>query len=194
MKSRRTFVPKRRRIEGKTDYNKRIKLLSSEKPRIIVRKSLSNMQGQIVTYATGGDQIVVSAHSRNLLKLGWKYGKSNIPAAYLTGFLLGTNAKKKGVEEAIADIGLQSSVKGNKLYAFIKGVIDAGVKVPVNEKVLPSADRISGKHIAEFAKKVKAEKGVYQFQFINGQKQNISYDDMPKAIETIKKKISEGAN
>ena len=53
-------VPFRRRREGKTDYRKRLKLLLSRKPRLVVRKSLNNIIAQIVEYDEKGDRVVVS--------------------------------------------------------------------------------------------------------------------------------------
>ncbi len=169
-------VPYRRKREGKTDYKKRLKLLLSHKPRLVIRKSLDNMIAQIVEYDEKGDKILVSAHSSELKKLGWKFSKGNLPAAYLTGLLAGAKAKKKKISEAMLDLGLQTSVRGSRIYACLKGVIDAGIKVPHNPEILPDADRISGKHIADYASKSK--------QF----KTNVS--ELPKAFEDMKKKIT----
>lgn len=43
-------VPFRRRREGKTNYHKRLKLLKSKKPRLVVRKTLNHHIAQIVVY------------------------------------------------------------------------------------------------------------------------------------------------
>jgi len=49
MKSHKTkVVTFKRKREGKTDYNKRIKLLASNMPRLVIRKSLKNITAQIV--------------------------------------------------------------------------------------------------------------------------------------------------
>jgi len=53
------------------------------------------------------------------------------------------------------DLGLQKSVKGSSIYAVVKGVIDAGMKINVSKEVLPSEERISGKHIMDYSKKLK---------------------------------------
>jgi large subunit ribosomal protein L18 len=83
-----------------------------------------------------------------LKKLGW-VRTGNVPASYLTGLLAGKKAKNKKVEEAILDMGLQISTKGSRIYAALKGVLDSGIKVPCSEEILPSEDRIRGKHISK---------------------------------------------
>ena len=55
-----------------------------------------------------------------------------------------------GISEGIADIGLHSSTRGNRIYAAIKGVVDAGVDVPHGSEILPEEERISGQHIKDY--------------------------------------------
>ena len=145
-------IPHRRRRQGKTDFRLRLKLLKSGKPRLVVRKSLNNLVCQVIKYDSKGDKVIISADSRELKKLGWKHHCGNIPSAYLTGLLCGTKAKKK-VQEMVLDISLYPSVKGSRLYACLKGVLDSGIKVPHSEEILPPEDRLSGKHISSFSKK-----------------------------------------
>jgi large subunit ribosomal protein L18 len=138
----------KRRIEGKTNYRKRLALLKSGKVRLVIRKSLSNISVQLVNFNPSGDQTVASAVSSELKKFGWtKTG--NIPAAYLTGLLAGKKAKEKNVTEAVLDLGVQTSTKGSRIYAALKGVLDAGIDIPHSKDILPSEDRINGKHISE---------------------------------------------
>jgi large subunit ribosomal protein L18 len=54
---------------------------------------------------------------------------------------------QKGMKEAVLDIGMQKSIKGCRLFAALKGVVDAGVEVPHSDDILPSEDRLTGKHI-----------------------------------------------
>jgi len=138
----------KRRMERRTNYRKRLALIKSGKVRLVIRKSLSNISVQLVNFNPNGDQTVASAVSSELKKFGWtKTG--NIPAAYLTGLLAGKKAKEKNVKEAVLDLGIQTSTKGSRIYAALKGVLDAGVNVPHSKDILPSEDRISGKHISE---------------------------------------------
>ena len=139
----------RRRREGKTDYRKRLALLKSRKPRVIVRKSNKNIQVQFAQYAQDGDLIVTSAVGSDLKKYGWTYSLSNTPAAYLTGVLAGKRALQHQVAEGILDIGLYAPSHGARIFAALKGVADAGVDIPYGEDVIPSEDRIHGKHISE---------------------------------------------
>lgn len=141
------LVPLRRRREGKTNYKKRINLLKSRLHRCVVRPSLQNMNVQMTMYSPQGDKVVVATSSHTLRHFGWNVHNGNTPAAYLTGYVIGKRARKKGIAEAILDSGLRTPTKGGRIYACVKGVIDAGVRIPVSEEVLPAIDRIEGKHI-----------------------------------------------
>ncbi len=145
----RTRVPFRRRREGKTDYRKRLKLLKGGTPRAVFRRSLRNVIVQIVIYDPHGDKTVASAFSKELGKYGWGTASSNLPAAYLTGLLAGKRARAKGIETAVLDIGLSSPSKGSRVFACLKGLLDAGLHIPHDEEVIPSTDRLEGKHLGE---------------------------------------------
>jgi len=144
-------MPFRRRKEGKTDYRKRLVLLKSEKPRLVVRKSLKYITAQLVEYSEAGDKTIASTNSKQLVGLGWKFACDNTPAAYLTGLLIAKKAEKAGrkITEAVLDAGLYPSTKGSRIYAVAKGARDAGLDIAVDESVLPSDERIIGSHIAK---------------------------------------------
>lgn len=148
-------MPFRRRRLGKTNYKKRLKLLLSGKPRLVVRKSLKYIRAQIVEFDEKGDKTVVFVLSKELKKMGWKYACDNLPAAYLTGLIIGKKALEKGIKEAVLDTGLHRSTKGSRIYAVVKGALDAGLKIPVGEKILPSEERIKGVHIANYLERFK---------------------------------------
>jgi large subunit ribosomal protein L18 len=117
---------------------------------MVVRKSLKNTQVQLVEYKEGGDSILVSANSVELIKkYNWKFSTSTTPAAYLTGLLVGARAKKNGINECVLDTGRHPPVTGSKIFASVKGIIDAGVVCPLNEEKIPSEDRLLGKHLDE---------------------------------------------
>ncbi len=139
----------RRRREGRTDYRTRSRLLRSEKPRAVVRKTLNQTIIQIVEQDAAGDRILASATSRELAKHGWSAGTGNVPAAYLTGFLAGHRAAGKGVTEAILDIGLHKPSKGSRVFAALQGLLDAGVAIPHSPEILPTKERLRGSHINE---------------------------------------------
>jgi large subunit ribosomal protein L18 len=148
MKLTKTFkLPFKRKMQGKTDYKKRLRLLESGKPRLVVRRSLNYLQAQIISYGETGDRTLASANSRSLKKLGWEFSCDSTPAAYLVGFAIGKAAVRSNIPEAILDSGLYRSTKGSRIYAVVKGARDAGLDVPVDEGILPDANRISGKHL-----------------------------------------------
>jgi large subunit ribosomal protein L18 len=146
----RYHVKPRRRREGKTDYRKRLRLLKSRNIRMVVRKSIKNTQVQFVGYKEEGDDVLVSANSKELVnKYNWKYPTSTTPASYLTGLLAGKRARDKGIEECVLDIGRNVPVKGSKIFATLKGAIDAGIKCPLNKEKIPNEERLTGKHLDE---------------------------------------------
>lgn len=142
-------VPFRRRREGKTDYRRRLALLKSGKVRAVVRKTLANTIVQFVDFTPEGDRVLASAISKELERFAWKVGTGNVPAAYLTGYLAGKRALAAGVKEAVLDIGLHPPTGGGRVFAALKGVLDAGVRIPHGEEVLPDEARIRGEHISE---------------------------------------------
>ncbi len=179
----------RRRREKRTDYNKRLNLLRSEKTRLVVRKSLKHYLVQFVNYTPEGDKVIVAANSAELKKFGWMMSTGNVPSAYLTGLLCGLKAKGK-VKDAILDLGLHDSTKGGTIYAVLKGVVDAGISIPHDSAIVPSADRISGKHIANYAEMLKkSDQAEFKKRFSSYAKQNIKPEELPKIFEDTKKAI-----
>jgi large subunit ribosomal protein L18 len=155
-------VPFRRKRENKTDYKTRLGLVKSKETRFVVRKSLKHMVVQAISYEPAGDKVHFTVSSSQLKKLGWNYSTSNIPASYLVGVLAGKKAKDLKIKSGILDIGLQASIKGSRLYAALKGIVDAGVEIPISEEIFPSADRLNGKHIASFKKAANIDKDMIQ--------------------------------
>jgi large subunit ribosomal protein L18 len=117
---------------------------------MVVRKSLKNTQVQFVGYKEGGDDVLISASSKELVsKYNWKHSTSTTPAAYLTGLLAGKRAKDQGIEECVLDIGRNVPVTGSKIFATLKGAVDAGIICQLNEEKIPKEERLMGKHIDE---------------------------------------------
>ncbi|MFH0936167.1 MAG: 50S ribosomal protein L18 [Candidatus Woesearchaeota archaeon] len=145
---RKTILSYRRKTEGKTDYKQRLKLVLSNKVRLVIRKSLKNISAQIIEYNSKGDKVLVSAHTSELKRdYNYSYPKRNITTAYLLGLLIGTKAKKQGINSAILDISLYTSSKGSILYSVLKGAVDAGLKIPHSEDIFPDDSRIKGSHL-----------------------------------------------
>ena len=145
----RYHVEFRRRREGKTDFRLRKGLITSGKPRAVVRCSTKNTEIQFINFNIKGDNVEVTATTKELKKLGWKRATGNTPSAYLVGYLAGKRASEKGIKKAVLDIGLKQPVRGSKVFAALKGMVDAGVDIPHSENILPSEERISGSHIDE---------------------------------------------
>lgn len=180
-------VPYRRKLCGKTDYKKRMKLLLGNKPRLVVRKSLKHINLQIIEFQPKGDKVLFTANSKELTKHGWKAGTGNTSAAYLTGLLLGKKVKAKIV--CVLDIGQYASVKGNILYAAAQGAIDGGLQIALSKEVVPNLQRIRGEHISQYAKKLKENKEKYEKQFSKYLKVNLDPETLPKHFDTIKNTI-----
>jgi large subunit ribosomal protein L18 len=181
----------RRRREGKTDYKMRMTILKKGVPRLVVRKSLNYIITQLVEYHPSGDKTKISAISKELKNLGWKYHCGNLPASYLTGFLLGTRACKAGIKKAVLDLGLQTSIRGCALYAAVKGALDAGMQIPCSADVLPPEDRISGKHIEKYAQEL--EKKLFKRQFSGYLKGGADPKKISSETNLIKEKILKSA-
>jgi len=149
MRTKKTKVlPFKRKRQGKTDYRLRLRLVSSKKPRLVVRRSLQDISVQIIVYSAKGDKVVATANGKELKKAyGWNGAVRNTPGAYLVGYLAAIKAKKAKVTEAIVDIGLRRAVKGAIVLVAAKGALDAGLKIPLSEEILPADDRIKGKHM-----------------------------------------------
>ncbi len=143
----RYIMPLKRRRLNKTDYRKRLALIKTGVPRAVIRKSLIHMRVDIVEYRPSGDRVISHGCTIELKKYGWKGPTGNIPSAYLAGYMSGLRAKKKGITKAHADLGLQKPVKGGRLMAAIKGLIDAGLEVPVDEDMLPDESHLKGEHL-----------------------------------------------
>jgi len=187
------ILPYRRKREGKTDYRRRLALLKSRSPRLIVRKTSTKIIAQIAEFTPKGDKIIVTADSLQLTKMGWKGSRKNIPAAYLVGMMAGKKAQQKGVKKAILDSGMITTTKGSRIYAALKGAKDSGLKIDAEESILPPQDRIEGKHIQKYAEAMKKEaQEAYSKRFSQYIKDGITPEDITKQFEQIKAKIMQG--
>ena len=120
-------------------------MLMSKRDFIAINVTNENTQVQILKPEITGDKVIASAHSRFLLKDGWKGSRKNIPAAYLTGYFAGKKALSKGVDIAIVYSGTRKYTQ--RMAAVVKGVVDAGLTVPSDEETFPPEERINGEHL-----------------------------------------------
>ena len=135
---------RRRRLEKKTDYRSRLALLKSGEKRLVVRKTNRYIIAQIIESKQAQDKVIIGITSKILLTKGWPKSHAgslkSIPAAYLTGLIIGKLAKEKNINSAIFDIGLNRNIHKSRLYAFLKGAIESGLKIPHSKDALPSEE------------------------------------------------------
>jgi len=106
-------VKKRRRREGKTDFQARRKMVrqdknkfNNKKYRLIVRITNKRLICQIAYATIAGDVIVAQASSTELTKFGIPCGHKNYAAAYACGLLIARRTLKK--------FGLDETFKGKE--------------------------------------------------------------------------------
>ncbi|MDE1856922.1 MAG: 50S ribosomal protein L18 [Candidatus Micrarchaeota archaeon] len=175
-----------RRASALTDYGRRIALLKSNLPRVVVRKSNRNIVAQIVRYEPTGDKVVVTARSSELAAMGWPV-HSNTPTAYLTGMMLAKRAKGMS-EELVLDTGLYKPTKSSIIFAAAKGAIDGGLKIKGNIQF--DEKRITGSHIVAYADSIKSDSARYSKQFSGYLKVKADPTAIAARFDEVKKKIS----
>lgn len=184
-------VPYRRRREKKTDYAARRVLATADRPRVVVRVSGKNILVQVVRSAIEGDYVVAQTSSKELKKsYGWVASGKNVPAAYLLGLLAGKKAKAAGVEHVILDMGLKRATAGNKVFAVVKGALDAGLDVPCDSDIIPPPERINGSVIAEYAKQME-DPLEYETRFSVYLRRGLRPEAIQGHFEEVKARIEE---
>jgi large subunit ribosomal protein L18 len=186
------YVPLlRRRREGVTDYRSRKRAITSQKLLLVVRISNRNVTSQFVKPTVKGDIVLSASHSKELLKLGWRGSTKSTPACYLLGLLAGRKALAAGVKEAVAYNGLVPFIRGSRVAALLKGVVDSGVLVPVGAEVFPDGDRLAGKSIADYATRLSGEdREAYSRSFSALLKGGFKPESYPAEFEKVKATIS----
>ena len=177
----------RRIRERKTNYRKREKLLVGKKDFVTVNVSDQNISAQLIRPELLGDKVMASVHSNELLSYGWKGSRKNIPSCYLVGLLLGKKCLQKKISSAILYIGKRHFT--TKIAACLKGLSEAGLELPFSESILPSEDRIQGNHIADYAKKLKANDDVYKSRFSSNLGSGLEPEKYPTHFSEVKDKI-----
>ena len=177
----------RRIRERKTNYRKREKLLVGKKDFVTVNVSDQNISAQLIRPELLGDKVMASVHSNELLSYGWKGSRKNIPSCYLVGLLLGKKCLQKKISSAILYIGKRHFT--TKIAACLKGLSEAGLEMPFSENILPSEDRIQGNHIADYAKKLKANDDVYKSRFSSNLGSGLEPEKYPSHFSEVKDKI-----
>lgn len=182
----------KRRLQKKTDYAQRLALLRSGKPRLVARRSGNSFHLQIVEFHPDGDKTVAEITSAALKKYGWRGHCGNVSAAYLSGMLIGMEAKKKGIDEVVPDLGMQTSIRGSSLFACLAGVKDAGIKINIGKEAVPKEERIEGRHIAAYAEIMHTkDPKKYSVHFSRYLKNGLEPEKLPEHFNEVKEKIAE---
>lgn len=174
--------------QRKTNYRKRSGILIGRRPFIITKISGQNISAQALKPTLTGDIVIASAHSRELIRHGWKGSMNSMPACYLTGLLLGKKSIQKGATNAVLYTG--NNPFTTKVAACLKGIVDSGINIPVSKESLPGDDRVSGEHIANYANLLKDSEEKYNSRFSALLKQGLRPEDYPVHFEEIRMRIS----
>jgi len=144
---------KARRKENKTDYSKRLKLLKGKSPRVVFRKTNKYIIAQYIRSKEAQDSVEIEVNSKRLLTKGWpkEFAGSlkSLPASYLTGYLMGTVIKKEKKETPVVDFGMIRVLHKTKVFAFLKGLKDAGIEIECEKEFFPEEEKIKGKNLKE---------------------------------------------
>lgn len=185
-------VSYRRRREAKTNYRVRRIMATSGRTRFVVRSSNKSIVVQLINSKIEGDVVHTQASSSELEKYGWLGGKKNTSAAYLLGLLAGRKALSLGIDAAILDLGLARPTKGAKVFAAVKGALDAGLEIPCDSDIIPEPGRIEGRSVSEYASSFE-DKSEYERMFSGYLKRGLNPQDLPGHFETIKVGIMEAS-
>ena len=139
----------------KTNYRKRQALLISKQDFVTIKITNQNVIAQVLKPEIQGDIVRVSTHSRELRRYGWKGSLNSLPACFLVGLVLGRKALEKGVDKAVLYIGNKPFT--SRIAACMKGIVQAGINIPISSESYPTEHRLNGQHIAEYALKIKTE-------------------------------------
>jgi large subunit ribosomal protein L18 len=85
---------------------------------------------------------------------------------------------------------MHEPVKGAKIFAVLKGAVDAGMDVPHQEGVLPSEDRTTGAHIAKYAAELKEKSPeVYRTKFSRYLSRGLPPEQLQEHFKGVKQNI-----
>ncbi len=184
-----TFTRTLKRIrKDRTNYRKRAAIIIGRHSFATVRVTDQNVSAQVIKATSTGDLVIASAHSHELAKHGWKGATNNLPACYLTGLLLGKKALEKGTSKAVLYIGKEHFT--TRVAACAKGIADSGVNLPISDESVPSEERMSGQHIADYANSLKSDEQEYKTRFSALLKNGLKPEDYPAHFEEVRTKIS----
>ena len=175
----------------KTNYRKRQALLISKQDFVTIKITNQNVIAQVLKPEIQGDIVRVSTHSRELRRYGWKGSLNSLPACYLVGLVLGRKALEKGVDKAVLYIGNKPFT--SRIAACMKGIVQAGINIPISSESYPTEHRLNGQHIAEYALKIKTEDiNKYNKYFSSLLREGLIPENYQSHVEEITARIQKG--
>lgn len=175
----------------KTNYRKRQALLISKQDFVTIKITNQNVIAQVLKPEIQGDIVRVSTHSRELRRYGWKGSLNSLPACYLVGLVLGRKALEKGVDKAVLYIGNKPFT--SRIAACMKGIVQAGINIPISSESYPTEHRLNGQHIAEYALKIKTEDiNKYNKYFSSLLREGLIPENYRSHVEEITARIQKG--
>lgn len=181
-----TAVPRRTR-QNRTNYRKRIAILVGRHSFVSITVSNQNIMAQVLKPQVMGDIVITAVSSKELLKYGWKGSMNSMPSCYLTGLLLGIRTLEKGMKNLVLYTGKKSFT--TRVASCLKGIIDAGVSIPVSEVSLPEIERLNGGHISRYAEVLKKDEQKYNSHFSSLLENGFLPENYPRYFEEVKKRI-----
>jgi len=178
----------RRNRQNRTNYRKRVAMLIGRRSFVSIAVSNQNVMAQVLKPLAIGDSVLTAVRSRELLKYGWKGSMNSIPTCYLTGLLLGKRTMEKGINNLVLYTGKGSFT--SRVAACLKGIIDAGVTIPVSEDSVPKIDRLNGGHIAQYAELLKKDEKKYNSHFSSLLKNDWLPENYPQHFEEVRSRIA----
>ncbi len=170
-------------------------MIVGKQPFLSVRVSGRYIYAQILRPTPHGDITLCAASSRDLAKFGWKGASKNLPGAFLTGFELGQRAKSSKVKNAILYSSVGRFVHGSRIASVVNGAKQAGLDVTVDDESLPDDDRTTGKHIADYAKKLGSEdREKYGRVFSKIISAGATPENYPEDFEKVKTAMQKGVS
>ena len=175
----------------KTNYRKRQALLISKQDFVTIKITNQNVIAQVLKPEIQGDIVRVSTHSRELRRYGWKGSLNSLPACYLVGLILGRKALEKGADKAVLYIGNKPFT--SRIAACMKGIVQAGINIPISSESYPTEHRLNGQHIAEYALKIKTEDiNKYNKYFSSLLREGLIPENYQSHVEEITARIQKG--
>jgi len=209
-------------IQDKNKYN-------VKKVRFVVRMTNTDIVAQFVKATIEGDLVLTAAYAHELPKYGMPVGLTSYAAAYAVGLLAGRRlmqkyrlsqiykgntkigddyivAPKEGENRpfyAFLDVGLRRTTNGSRVFAALKGAVDAGIEIPHSASKWVGYDseakdldsqtfrkRLLNGHVGDYMKRLSTEdNAAYNKRFSQYIKNGIKPDEVESSWLKVHKAI-----